>query len=573
MICEDVVRELAFDRKSISIGNGPFNDIVFAKCAIAGIHGELEVHEDGTLAFRARASSMPTRVFRGDDLTQSSDGVEEQTLHVRPGDVICLGASPAVKLEIVGMESEREATWSTHRIDSDAAGAMSRDAGRLFFRLSDELSQTPSIEHFLRVAARLVHECTGRVPQRVELAIPIESSPWRSDDHRLDQISIDRTGVDIEESPAAAVSEEAVSGNYRRTRDPLPPFRARTSEILHELEKLDHFVWLQPQQGSAQLLIPCSLRDELAAVLGLQFGEYERESHSEAVSRVATLLRPLAAVALDSKRQMRRVEGVVEENRYWRERQRRHHLYKDLIAESEAAREVYENLNVCVEHDKPVLLLGEAGSGKALVARAMHHLSSRKDAMLTSINCRGLSGDELDFELFGSVNNELTGDIEARKGIFELADGGTVFLEEIDQLSLMIQGKVLRMLRESEVRRIGEAVGRRVDVRLLTSTHCDLRALVDSGRFRRDLYLVLCEHRLKLPPLRERREDILPLARTFLRNFSARYARPCRRISPEVESILLAHSWQGNVRELQSVMEAAVLQCNDESIEIGHLGL
>src|SRR5690554_7131277 len=127
----------------------------------------------------------------------------------------------------------------------------------------------------------------------------------------------------------------------------------------------------------------------------------------EALSAFIVGIEPLAAMALFSHRRTRWAESVLEENRYWRERQRRQHFYKDFIAESDAAREVYEALNQCVSHDESVLLHGEAGSGKALIARAIHHLSGRKDAMLTAINCRSLSGDDLDFELFGSADNAL----------------------------------------------------------------------------------------------------------------------------------------------------------------------
>lgn len=575
MNSEGLVREYAFDRASISIGGGPFNDIVFSDCEVGGVHGKLELREDGELVFRARASALPTQVFRGGRLVHQSDGVEEQALHVRPGDILKLGRAPAVELAIISVEPEESQGWLTFPIPAEAAGRFDQESGRLFYAWVAELSQAPSVERFLRVAAHLFHHQVGLVPHQLELAVPLEASPWRSDDHVYEQIAVD---LSAELSQPGELSE-AVSGQYFRARDPLPLFRALGRDILAQLETLDGVIWMERADESAagaqldQVLIPCALGGRLAAVLTVVLGAQNPDQLQRQITGFSASVQSLAAIALSARTSQRALEGVTEENLYWRERQRRHHLYKDLIAESDAVRQVYQELNACAAHDRPVLLRGEAGSGKALAARAMHHLSGRKGAMLVSINCRSLEGDELDFELFGSVESAWTGEVEARKGVFELADGGTVFMEEIDQLSLMLQGKVLRMLREQEVRRIGEAVGRRVNVRLICSTLHDLGKLVELGRFRRDLYLALSKNQLYLPALREREDDILPLARMYLRGFSERYERPCLRLSQQVEEKLLGHHWAGNVRELQLRIEAAVLHCDQEVIELEHFGL
>lgn len=618
-ICHDTTREFAFDRKSISVGRAPFNDVALTGCAIAEVHGDLEIHEGDALVFRARASSEATRVMRDGECTQSSDGVEEQVFHIRPGDAIWLGESPAVRLEVLGLDKVQGRAWTRYPINPRAERGLSAEGGRLFFRVSRALAQAPSIENFLRSAAYFTHASLGVLPKRVDLAVPIEAVAWHAEDFRLDAISLaENAGDDV--TPVM----ESVLGAYRRRRESLEIFRAQNSEILSELKSLDSFVILelsevepepldlpfganpfeadeydseafdseafdsdpydsQPydtdyaEPARYQVLIPCALRGELGAVLSLYFVDSPTGPDSEATEGALAILigqlEPLAAAVLDAHHRVRRGQAVLEENRYWRERQRRHHFYKDFIAESDAAREVYEKVNECVSHDEPVLLLGEAGSGKALIARAIHHLSPRKDAMLTAINCRSLKGDDLDFELFGSANNQLTGDTDARTGIFELAEGGTVFLEEIDRLSLLLQGKILRMLRESEVRRTGEAAARPVNVRLIASTHRDLRKRVEAGHFRRDLYMVLSKFPLTMPSLRERPEDILPLARTFLSTYRRRYGRAAQRFSSDVEAIFMAHAWRGNVRELKSVIEAAVLQSDGDVIEVKHLGL
>jgi energy-coupling factor transporter ATP-binding protein EcfA2 len=570
--CEDVIREYAFDRTSISIGQGPFNDVVCAHAEIARVHGQLEVRVDG-LAFRARASSAPTSVFRDGQCVETSDGEREDVLYVDSGDLLRLGEQPAVELEILGVEQDSETDWSAHALPPDSEQTLSEATGKFLFGLTDILANDPSLETFLRASALVVAHATDHVPCCVELAIPIETEPWRSDNHMLDDVSIDQ------DEPYAQLDPAEVSGGYIKTRDPMPPFRANAKEILATLETLDRCVVIDAQgkiidsSPLTHVLVPLAYQAELAGVLDLGFLSGDVSSIIEALGSAAVGLGPLGAMVLGRDHQWRVYEDVVEENHYWRERERRHYLFKDLIAESESARAVYEKLNVCASSNEPVLLVGEAGSGKALVARALHHLGPREDAMITSINCRELSGDALDFELFGSVANELSGGVEPRKGVFELAEGGTVFLEEIDQLSLMLQGKIVRMLREGEVRRIGEAFGRHVDVRVVASTHRDLAEMVNSGRFRRGLHLVLREHVLELPPLRERQQDLLPLARTFLRKFAERYDRPCKRLSAQVDQKLRDHRWQGNVRELKSVIESAVLKSSGETIHADDLGL
>lgn len=186
--------------------------------------------------------------------------------------------------------------------------------------------------------------------------------------------------------------------------------------------------------------------------------------------------------------------------------------------------------------------------------------------MLISLDCRALSDEVLDSELFGCVESEIVGAVAPRKGVFELADGGTVFLEEVDLLSPMMQSKLLRVLEEGEVRRIGEPVGRKVGARLVVGTHRDLGALVERGAFRRDLYLKLRDHVLRVPPLRERREDIVPLARVYLETFADRYDRPCRDFAGAAAERLRNHDWPGNARELKAVVESTVLKTEGETV-------
>jgi transcriptional regulator with AAA-type ATPase domain len=567
LTCGDEEREVAFDRTSISVGGGPFNDLVFPDIGLPRVLGEFEVREDATLAFRSRANTFQTEVLRDGQRHQLACGDQEELIRLRAGDRLRMGKEPSLDIEIVDVKVGPCAQWSTLGLGQPNPEQLSPATIRLLYRLTRQLAEAPGVERFLAAAALFVTHVAEHAPARIEVAIPLEMDPWRSDDYIFEDLSLP------EPQHPDDTDIEAVGGSFSHTRAPYASFGAEVVDIIGQLQKLDRCVLLDENKPLESVLVPFERGEVLAAVLDIGYERGHAQACAERVAESAALFQPLAAIVLGDLRQHRRCAGFEEENRYWRKRQRRHYLFKDLIAESEAMREVYEKLNACVGDHEPVLIAGQAGSGKALLARAIHHLGPRSEAMLSSLNCRALSGDELDFELFGSVANELSGDVEPRMGIFELADGGTVFLEEIDQLSLMLQGKLLRMLRESEVRRIGDAVARRVDVRLIVSSHCDLSEMVARGQFRRDLYLAISESVLSVPPLDERPEDILPLARTFLKKFADRYDRPCRRFADDVPERLIERGWQGNVRELKSLVEVAVLECDDEVVDAAHLGL
>ncbi len=218
-----------------------------------------------------------------------------------------------------------------------------------------------------------------------------------------------------------------------------------------------------------------------------------------------------------------------------------------------------------------VLLRGESGSGKELMASAIHQCSDRASRPFIRMNCAALPADLVEGELFGWQKGAFTGAQQARRGVFEQADSGTLFLDEIGDLSLPAQAKVLRAVQEREIVRLGGEKPVKVDVRLICATHQPLEKLVDKGLFREDLYYRINVFPLFLPPLRERREDILPLAAHFLHLFSRSYGRAAARLSPQAADALLAWRWPGNVRELQNAMERAVLLCEDTLVRPCHL--
>jgi DNA-binding NtrC family response regulator len=244
-----------------------------------------------------------------------------------------------------------------------------------------------------------------------------------------------------------------------------------------------------------------------------------------------------------------------------------------MIAQSPAMRPVLDLIDRVGPSDANVLVTGEHGTGKELVARILHARSPRAARPMVTVNVGGLSEGVFESEMFGHERGAFTGARAERVGRFELADGGTLFLDEIANVPLTQQAKLLRVLQSGEFERVGSSRTRRVSVRLVSATNADLRAEVAAGRFREDLLFRIDTVEIRLPPLRERREDIPPLASHFLAHHARRYGRPVTGIEPEAVRALLDHPWPGNVRELDHVVERAVLLAPGDQLRIEDLGL
>ena len=247
--------------------------------------------------------------------------------------------------------------------------------------------------------------------------------------------------------------------------------------------------------------------------------------------------------------------------------------FPELIAESPAMQPVLRLMERVGPSDANVLVLGEHGAGKEVVARWLHAASSRADRPLIAINVGGIPDGLFESELFGHVKGAFTDAKADRIGRFELADGGTLFLDEIANLPLAQQAKLLRVLETGEVERVGSSRARRVDARLISATNADPHAEVRAGRFREDLLFRLNTVAIRIPPLRDRREDVPLLASHFLRRYAQRYRKPAQSLAPDAMEALLRHAWPGNVRELDHAVERAVLMAEGDSIQARDLAL
>ncbi len=242
-----------------------------------------------------------------------------------------------------------------------------------------------------------------------------------------------------------------------------------------------------------------------------------------------------------------------------------------LVGSSGAMREVTRMIEAVAYSAATVLVTGESGTGKELVARALHAKSPRRAHLFVAFNCGALTETLLESELFGHVKGAFTGAQRDSKGLFDAADGGTIFLDEIGDIPPPTQVRLLRVLQEGEIKRVGAADSVRVDVRVIAATHRDLPKLVKSGKFREDLFYRLNVINIPLPPLRERVEDVPLLAHHFLRRYAERLSKKVRSVAPEALELLSSYRWPGNVRELENAIERAVVLCRAETVLQGDL--
>jgi formate hydrogenlyase transcriptional activator len=247
------------------------------------------------------------------------------------------------------------------------------------------------------------------------------------------------------------------------------------------------------------------------------------------------------------------------------------HCFEDIVGRSPALQKVLDQVAIVAPTDSTVLLHGETGTGKELIARAIHRLSSRRERALVRMNCAAIPSGLLESELFGHERGAFTGALLQRKGRFELADGGSLFLDEIGDISLELQPKLLRAIQEQEFERLGSSRTIRVNVRMIAATHRDLPAMIREQEFREDLFYRFNVFPIEIPPLRERREDIPLLVSHFVSKFAQRMGKDIRFISRDAMAALTNTPWKGNVRELGNFMERCVILTQGNKLNVPHL--
>jgi DNA-binding NtrC family response regulator len=308
--------------------------------------------------------------------------------------------------------------------------------------------------------------------------------------------------------------------------------------------------------------IPDAIRIVLTA-----YGSLETAIEALRIGAHDYMLKPLRIEALQHKVNfLLRHQETVEENRLLRDALETVASRSGLAGESRAMQDLHRLISKVAPTDSTVLILGETGTGKELVARAIHQESSRKEHPFVAVNCGAIPETLLESELFGHVRGAFTGADRDKRGLLEVAGSGTIFLDEIGEMPLSLQPKVLRVLENREILRVGSTDPLKVSGRIVAATHRDLKAMVDAGRFRADLYYRLCVFEISITPLRNRTTDIYPIARQLLERLARSMNRPTPELEPDARAALEAYRWPGNVRELANVLERALILSESPAI-------
>lgn len=394
----------------------------------------------------------------------------------------------------------------------------------------------------------------------------LETMPSRSEATRLKLLVIDDNPETIQ------LIQDTFSSNQMEVIAAEDPdtglelfFRQRPLIVLVDLKL--------PRMSGIQVLQTIVAADPAAEVI-LITAHYSAESAVEAIQKGASnyLTKPLDLQKL--RAQIERVQAEVRRRERTAELDRELlHVYEfeGMIGRSPLMLEVFAKIRHVAPHFKTILVTGTTGTGKELVARALHNLSPVASAPFSVVNCAALVDTLLESELFGYVKGAFTGALRDKVGIFEFADGGTVFLDEIAEMPLAAQSKLLRVLQYQEVQKVGSPVPRRISVRVIAATNRDLQEEIAKGRFREDLYYRLSMVEIFLPPLSERKEDLPLLQRHLLSKFSNQYNKEIQGITRRAQACLASYSWPGNVRELENIIGNACMMVADGVIDVRDL--
>src|SRR3989338_697989 len=319
------------------------------------------------------------------------------------------------------------------------------------------------------------------------------------------------------------------------------------------------------------ICVPIKLENKTVGTLSVDRLFSDSVSFEEDL-RLLTIISSMAAQAVKiSQMVQREKEALLDENRMLRNELQEKYRFENIVGESKKMQDVYHTVAVLAPTKGTVLLRGESGTGKELIAKAIHYNSARKDRPFIKFSCAALPETLLESELFGYEKGAFTGAASVKRGRFEAADGGTIFLDEVGDMTLPMQVKFLRVLQEREFERVGGLETLKVDVRLIAATNKDLEVAVREGKFREDLYYRLNVLPIFLPPLRERREDIPLLVYHFVGKYSQENQKEVKDLTKQAWEQVLSYHWPGNVRELENCMERAVIVCQKNLIDVSDL--
>jgi Nif-specific regulatory protein len=541
---------------AVRIGRAADNDLVLPDDVVSGEHLRVVTAGDRVL-LRDLRSTNGTTLVRG-EVRILLDDTQGREIELQNGDVLELGSGDRVVRLAVGLEVDNEATHvlAMRKIDElgPAESAATRDGGRL--RALYDVQK--SIGGAVDLSEVVVAVCDGAfalVPGATHVTVVL-----REDD---------------EGTPSYVPIVTRVRGQQGPTTQPIPVTRSVFRKVVSERaavlaadapREVAQTESLMGAQIRSVLGVPLWRGDEILGVLQMD----NRQSAGVFTSAdldVCAVLGHHASLAVANARLVQRLtaaeEKLKKENAFLKTREESRRVGKteqEIIGHSVAMRALFDQLTKVVDTRVTVLIEGETGVGKELIAAAVHYRSRRRTQLFVSQNCAAMPENLLESELFGHKKGSFTGAHEDKKGLFDIADGGTLFLDEVTEMPLSLQSKLLRVLQEGEIRAIGATTEKRVNVRIVAATNRNVEKEVKEGRFREDLYYRLSVFPIRVPPLRERREDIPLLAEAFLKRYSSEVGKPAAGYSQQTMELLQAYDWPGNVRELQNEVQRLVIQ-------------
>ena len=546
------------------IGRAPSNELVLEDMHVSGEHARVTLQEGRTVLTDLRSTNGTTLVRRGERRRLTGD---QSSVDLETGDVIELGSGDGVTSmrATVTDEAEVARVVSMRRLDEvePAAAILERDPGALsaLYAAQKRIGAGNDLDQVLIEVADAV---LGLVPSATHVTIVLR------DDDQSDPGTTPAFVPVMTRVRVAGGASGPPSGAVPITR---AVFRRVVKERAAVLaadapEDVGHTESIMGASIRSTIGVPLWRGEEIIGVLQAD----NRNAPGMLNARDVELLLVLASnasLAVANARLIKRLvlaeDRLQKENSFLKGREEKRRgggSQVEIIGKSEAMRKVIEHLDKVVDTRVTVLIEGETGTGKELIAAAVHYRSRRRDKLFVAQNCAALAESLLESELFGHKKGSFTGAIDEKKGLFEIADGGTLFLDEITETPMSLQSKLLRALQEGEIRPVGATSPKHVNVRIVAATNRNLEEEVARGRFREDLYYRLKVFPIRLPPLRERRDDIPLIAAHFLTRYCAEIGKPIGGFSQQAMELMTAYNWPGNVRELQNEVQRLVIQCD-----------
>jgi Nif-specific regulatory protein len=541
-----------------NIGRAPTNQVVLTDYHLSGEHGQI-FREDDRYVYRDLRSTNGSRLMRGTS-ELVLDGSQRWETTLRDGDQLHLGnpAEPVVlRCRFQLEESANEPAVKAQRALAElpmVQGKIERDLerARLLYNAAKKLGRRGlDLQAVFEGLAEVIFEL---IPRATHLAIDL---------------------ADEGEGRMNTVFSRARQGARPRPGERVPVSRSvvrlvqrdKAAVLVEDAPKGIGSASVMAAQILSLLGVPLWDGDTLRGVL-----QCDNRASQELLDvftvedlELLTVLAGQATLAIENARLVNRLQLAEEklrgEVKYLKGREEKRR-FANIIGESDAMREIFRQLEKVIDTRATVCIEGETGTGKEVIASAIHYQGRRREKLFVAQNCAAVPENLLESELFGHKRGAFTGADHDKKGLFEIADGGTLFLDEIGEMSLNLQAKLLRVLQDSEIRPLGATVSKAVDVRILCATNRSLDKEVERGTFRQDLFYRLRVFPLRLPPLRERREDIPLLVEHFLRKYTAEMNKAVAGVVPEAMDQLSNYSWPGNIRELENEVQRLVIQCD-----------